>query len=417
MAQIDWEAAAAIATIVSTLAFIASAIVVVLQLRQAARERYFSITAHLFEIWQSPDFQHDQLFLLHMLSCSTWDEFCKLGRGERAEVAIHRVGGYYDRVGNLVRHNLIDKQDILPTIGGYAVAVWHRIEPLVKEIRLRENALLFQNYELVLPDCHECYVPGIAPFTTTDKAPVLGRPVLGQAMQARIVEPPLAHASRLEASNTALIKTAGVANGAAERVVTEMTIESLKSSDHMQIASDLSLPDSDGIAHTLSEFTASGPAVLVYARGAWCPFCLRQLADYAERYSDFKRSGVEVVALSPETPRKARRMRTGLKLPFTVLSDTNFDAARTFGLMDHEKPGMPTPATLVLDSHGGVRLSTLNQAQKCLFARDTLEYARTLKQVDSGTTATMPVPQIGSPKPGIRPPLYLVDNPCTWPRF
>ena len=152
MPSIDWQVAAAIATIVSTVAFIASAIVVVLQLRQASRERYFSITAHLFEIWQSSDFQHDQLFLLHMLTCGTWDEFCRLGRGERAEVAIHRVGGYYDRVGNLVRHNLIDKQDILPTIGGYAVAVWHRIEPLVKELRLRENALLFENYESLLPE-------------------------------------------------------------------------------------------------------------------------------------------------------------------------------------------------------------------------------------------------------------------------
>jgi hypothetical protein len=156
MFAIDWQVAAAIATVISTVAFIASAIVVVLQLRQAARERYFSITAHLFEIWQNPDFQHDQLYLLHMLSCATWDEFCRLGRGERAERAIHRVGGYYDRVGNLVRHNLINKQDILPTIGGYAVAVWHRIEPLVKELRLRENAVLFQNYESLLPDCHEC---------------------------------------------------------------------------------------------------------------------------------------------------------------------------------------------------------------------------------------------------------------------
>src|SRR6266404_3806759 len=223
MPLIDWQVAAAIATVISTVAFAASAIVVVLQLRQAARERYFSVTAHLFEIWQSPEFQHDQLFLLHKLANPTWEDFCALGRGDAAERAIHRVGGFYDRVGNLVRHNLIRKEDILPTIGGYAVAVWHHIEPLVKEIRLRENALLFQNYELVLPDCPECYVPGIAPFTTTDKAPVLGRPVLGQAMQARIVEPPLAHASRLEASNTALIKTAGVANGAAERVVTEMT--------------------------------------------------------------------------------------------------------------------------------------------------------------------------------------------------
>src|SRR6266404_9388190 len=174
MPLIDWQVAAAIATVISTVAFAASAIVVVLQLRQAARERYFSVTAHLFEIWQSPEFQHDQLFLLHKLPRSTWEDFCALGRGEHAERAIHRVGGYYDRVGNLVRHNLIHKEDILPTIGGYAVAVWYRIEPLVRELRLRENAVLFQNYESLLPECHECYAPGIGHPATGDAASAIG---------------------------------------------------------------------------------------------------------------------------------------------------------------------------------------------------------------------------------------------------
>jgi hypothetical protein len=145
MVALDWQVIAEIATTVSTIAFAASAIVVVVQLRQAARERYFAVTAHLFEIWQSPEFQHDQLFLLHKLQNPSWEDFCAQGRGERAERALHRVGGYYDRVGNLVRHNLIRKDDILPTIGGYAVAVWQRIAPLVKELRLRENAVLFEN--------------------------------------------------------------------------------------------------------------------------------------------------------------------------------------------------------------------------------------------------------------------------------
>src|SRR5260370_1081448 len=45
MPSIDWQVAASIATVVSTVAFAASAIVVVLQLRQAARQRYFSVTA------------------------------------------------------------------------------------------------------------------------------------------------------------------------------------------------------------------------------------------------------------------------------------------------------------------------------------------------------------------------------------
>src|SRR5882762_609004 len=201
MLSIDWQVAAAIATVVSTVAFAASAIVVVLQLRQAARERYFSVTAHLFEIWQSPEFQHDQLFLLHKLPRSTWEDFCALGRGEHAERAIHRVGGYYDRVGNLVRHGLIRKDDILPTIGGYAVAVWHRIEPLVKELRLRENAVLFQNYEALLPECHECYAPGLTSVMSESESAASANVEDGQACliePASIVQPPSPNEVRSE---------------------------------------------------------------------------------------------------------------------------------------------------------------------------------------------------------------------------
>jgi len=158
---LNWQADEAIAAIVSAFAIVASAIFVVVQLRQAARDRYFTITSHLFEIWQSTEFREDELFLLHKFSSQTWEEFVAGGRGERAERAFHRVGGFYDRVGNLIRHNLIDENDILPTIGGFAISVWHRIEPLVLEARIRENAYLFQNFEAVLPTCHECVVPTV----------------------------------------------------------------------------------------------------------------------------------------------------------------------------------------------------------------------------------------------------------------
>ena len=99
-------------------------------MRQAARDRYFTITANLFEIWQSSQFQDDQLFLLHKLNAVSWDEFVANGRGERAERALHRVAGFYDRVGNLIRNGLIREDDILPTLGGFAIAVWQRIEPI-----------------------------------------------------------------------------------------------------------------------------------------------------------------------------------------------------------------------------------------------------------------------------------------------
>jgi hypothetical protein len=151
-----------IATIISSVAIVASAIFVVVQLRQAARDRYFTITSHLFEIWQSSEFQDDQLFLLHKLPSSSWEDFIAQGRGERTERALHRVGGFYDRIGSLVRHKLIRENDILPTVGGSAISVWHRIEPIVQEVRQRENAFLFQNFEAMLPTCRECYVPSVA---------------------------------------------------------------------------------------------------------------------------------------------------------------------------------------------------------------------------------------------------------------
>src|SRR5882672_2985934 len=364
MPSIDWQIAASIATVVSTVAFAASAIVVVLQLRQASRERYFSVTAHLFEIWQSPEFQHDQLFLLHKLPRSTWEDFCALGRGEHAERAIHRVGGYYDRVGNLVKHRLINKEEILPTIGGYAVAVWYRIQPLVKEFRLRENAVLFQNYESLLPECHECYVPGLEAFgaapATLSMVETVGEATFCELSERPNYEPPRINGIAKPPENFASDETIG------ERIEmapehTEMASESTSTNGQTWMAPDLSLPDSDGVTHRLSEFTSSGPVVMVYARGAYCPFCLRQLSEYAERYGDFKRAGVEVVALSPESQRKSRRLRTTLKLPFTVLSDSKLEAAKNFGLIGHEKPGEPTPATLVLDSNMKVRLSAFNQ--------------------------------------------------------
>ena len=166
----------------------------------------------------------------------------------------------------------------------------------------------------------------------------------------------------------------------------------------LPFALELSLPDTDGITHNLSEFTASGPAVLVYTRGAYCPFCLRLLSDYAERYRDFRHSGIEVLAISPESRRRSRRLRTGLKLPFTVLSDLHLEAARNLGLLDREKPGTPTPATLVLDNGGRVKLSTLDQGHKSLLARDTLEYVVALKK--GSAEHSTPVPKVESPKPG-----------------
>ncbi len=154
-----WEILSTVANWVSAVAIVAGAVFVVVELRQAAKDRYLHLTSDLFQIWHSREFQDDQLFVLHKLPNTNWKEFIANGRGADAERALQRVGGFYDRIGHLIRTKLIRQEEILPTVGGDAIRVWQKIEPLVREARQSENSLLFQNYEAVLPNCLECYVP------------------------------------------------------------------------------------------------------------------------------------------------------------------------------------------------------------------------------------------------------------------
>ena len=50
---------------------------------------------------------------------------------------------------------------VITAIGAYAIAVWRKIEPLVKEARRLENSVLFDDFEKMLPSCYECYVPNL----------------------------------------------------------------------------------------------------------------------------------------------------------------------------------------------------------------------------------------------------------------
>jgi len=155
----DWTIINAVASVISAMAFLAGTLVVALQLRHMAKDRFVEATGSLFEIWQSRDFQEAQLWILHRLEERTWEEFLLKHRGDFGESAFHRVGGFYNRVGTLAMRGLIDKDVTLRTMGGYAIAVWRRIEPLVREARRVEHSNLFDDFERMLPDCYECFAP------------------------------------------------------------------------------------------------------------------------------------------------------------------------------------------------------------------------------------------------------------------
>jgi hypothetical protein len=149
------------ATLVSTAAYIVTALYIRAELKGLEKDRYLTATGELYAIFQSREFMETQLWLLHRLQETDWHSFVQAHRADAGEVAFHRVGSFYDRVGVMVRMGLVNEKEILTTIGAYAIAVWQKIGPLVQEARRIENSALFADFERILPACHECYVPAL----------------------------------------------------------------------------------------------------------------------------------------------------------------------------------------------------------------------------------------------------------------
>lgn len=173
----NWNAVMGIASVVSMLAVVATAIFVAAELKAQEKSRFLQVTTELYATWASREFMDAQLWLMHRLEETTWEEFIAAHRADYGEQAFHRVGSYYDRIGTLIRMRLINEREILSTIGAYAIAVWRKIEPLVREARQMENSVLFDDFERMLPSCYECYVPNLqapeamTPFTMAHDSP------------------------------------------------------------------------------------------------------------------------------------------------------------------------------------------------------------------------------------------------------
>lgn len=166
------------------------------------------------------------------------------------------------------------------------------------------------------------------------------------------------------------------------RIATEM-IENLRSSGAVpgieigQQAPSFTLPNAVGKPVSLDDRLAEGPVVVVFYRGAWCPYCDLHLRGMQDALSDIDARGASLVAISPQGPDESLSFAERLVLDFDVLSDLDQSVStawrlkfelpealrevyRTMGMAldDHNADGswnLPVPATFVLDGTGVVR--------------------------------------------------------------
>ncbi len=100
-------------------------------------------------------------------------------------------------------------------------------------------------------------------------------------------------------------------------------------------APDVALRSLDGKDTTLWKQMASKPAILVFYRGGWCPYCNTQLSDLRLIAREVEALGYQVIAISPDRPEELSKTLTRDKLDYTLMSDSRADVLKAFGIAFH----------------------------------------------------------------------------------
>jgi peroxiredoxin len=143
------------------------------------------------------------------------------------------------------------------------------------------------------------------------------------------------------------------------------------------------VPDADlltptGAATTLLGELGGAPAVVVFYRGAWWPYCNLTLRTYQlELLPELQERGTRLIAVSPQTPEGSEQAVANGELEFPVLSDPENALAERLGIVTapsaearaaHTELGfdvadsnadhtaqIPFPSVVVVDAAGVVR--------------------------------------------------------------
>ena len=98
-------------------------------------------------------------------------------------------------------------------------------------------------------------------------------------------------------------------------------------------APDIVLPDASGRTFDVAKLRETGPVIVTFYRGGWCPYCNLELRAYQAVLPRITAAGASLVAISPEKPDDSMSTAEKNALTFPVLSDIGQKVGKAFGLV------------------------------------------------------------------------------------
>lgn len=93
------------------------------------------------------------------------------------------------------------------------------------------------------------------------------------------------------------------------------------------------LPDEHGHFVDLAGLLAQGPAVVIFHRGHWCPYCRINSVALARAQGRIREAGGRMVAIMPDLPPFSERFKATAGADFPVLTDIDNGYAMSMNLV------------------------------------------------------------------------------------
>lgn len=106
-------------------------------------------------------------------------------------------------------------------------------------------------------------------------------------------------------------------------------LEGLKVGDK---APNLTLKDTAGMEFNIAQLKK--PTALVFYRGSWCPYCMTQLKSIEAQVMGKLPKGAQLLAISVDRLKIAKKMKAKNKFSFSVISDPKATSLKEFKIVN-----------------------------------------------------------------------------------
>ena len=101
-------------------------------------------------------------------------------------------------------------------------------------------------------------------------------------------------------------------------------------------APDFSLPDQDGVMHSLSQYRGKKVILYFYPRDN-TPGCTKQACGFRDLYPQFTEKGAVVLGVSKDSVASHKKFQEKYQLSFPILSDTELEVIQAYDVWKEKK--------------------------------------------------------------------------------